>query len=63
VPQSWIEFEVKDIETATTELKEAGYETLVDVQTEPHGQIVSRFLSPEKMLVSLTHTPWMRNDE
>ncbi len=60
VPQAWIEFEVDDIEEATRELTDRGYHVLVAARTEPWGQIVTRLLGPEGMLVGLTHTPWMR---
>jgi catechol 2,3-dioxygenase-like lactoylglutathione lyase family enzyme len=60
VPQAWIEFDVEDIEAATRELEERGYKLLVAGRTEPWGQIVTRLLGPEGMLVGLTVTPWMR---
>jgi catechol 2,3-dioxygenase-like lactoylglutathione lyase family enzyme len=60
VPQAWIEFDVKDIEKATAELKSQGYELLVANRSEPWGQVVTRLLGPEGLLVGLTHTPSMR---
>ncbi len=60
VPQAWIEFDVDDIEAATKELKEKGYKLIVEAKKQPWGQIVTRFLSPEGLLVSITITPWMR---
>jgi catechol 2,3-dioxygenase-like lactoylglutathione lyase family enzyme len=60
VPQAWIEFDVADIEKATAELKSQGYELLVATRTEPWGQIVTRMLGPEGLLVGITHTPAMR---
>jgi hypothetical protein len=33
---------------------------LVKNRKEPWGQVVSRFLSPEGLLVGVTFTPWMR---
>lgn len=59
-PQAWIEFDVEDIETATEELKAQGYKLLVAARKEPWGQIVTRMLGPEGLLVGVTHTPWMR---
>lgn len=59
-PQSWIEFDVEDVEEATKELKEKGYKLLVSSRKEPWGQIVTRFISPEGILVGVTFTPWMR---
>jgi catechol 2,3-dioxygenase-like lactoylglutathione lyase family enzyme len=60
VPQAWIEFDVADIEAATAELKSQGYTLLVAMRTEPWGQIVTRLLGPEGLLVGITHTPQMR---
>lgn len=59
-PQAWLEFEVEDIAAASAALAEKGYRLLVAGRKEPWGQTVSRFLSPEGMLVAVTHTPWMR---
>jgi catechol 2,3-dioxygenase-like lactoylglutathione lyase family enzyme len=59
-PQAWIEFDVEDIEGATRELEDQGYRVLVAVRKEPWGQIVTRLLGPEGMLVGLTVTPSMR---
>ncbi|MDR1075780.1 MAG: hypothetical protein LBL59_05655 [Xanthomonadaceae bacterium] len=60
VPQSRMELDVSDIESATATLKAAGYPLLAKTRTEPWGEIVTRFLSPEGMLPGLTHTPWTR---
>ena len=60
VPQAWIEFDVEDIEKATAELKSQGYILLVASQKEPWGQIVTRLMGPEGLLVGITHTPSMR---
>jgi catechol 2,3-dioxygenase-like lactoylglutathione lyase family enzyme len=60
VPQAWIEFDVEDIEKATAELKSHGYELLVAMRKEPWGQVVTRLLGPEGLLVGITHTPLMR---
>jgi catechol 2,3-dioxygenase-like lactoylglutathione lyase family enzyme len=60
VPQAWIEFDVEDIEKATAELKSRGYILLVASQKEPWGQIVTRLMGPEGLLVGITHTPSMR---
>jgi catechol 2,3-dioxygenase-like lactoylglutathione lyase family enzyme len=60
VPQAWIEFDVADIEKATAELKSQGYKLLVAAQTEPWGQVVTRLLGPEGLLVGITHTPALR---
>ncbi len=60
VPQAWIEFDVEDIEKATAELKSQGYKLLVARRKEPWGQVVTRLLGPEGLLVGITHTPSMR---
>lgn len=60
VPQGWIEFDVADIEESTAELKSQGYELLVARRKEPWGQVVTRMLGPEGLLVGITHTPSMR---
>jgi catechol 2,3-dioxygenase-like lactoylglutathione lyase family enzyme len=63
VLQCWLEFDVADLERATAILKEAGYELLVEAREEPWGQSVTRFLSPDGILLALTHTPWLRKEE
>jgi predicted enzyme related to lactoylglutathione lyase len=63
IPQAWLEFDVEDIDSATEELKQLGYKLLISARAEPWGQIVSRFLSPEGILVAVTHTPWLREQE
>jgi hypothetical protein len=60
VPQAWVEFDVEDIRKSTEELLKRGYRLLVSARKEPWGQTVTRFLSPEGLLVGVTHTPWMR---
>jgi hypothetical protein len=59
-PQAWIEFDVDDVTKASEVLKQQGYKLLVDSRKEPWGQIVTRLLSPEGLLVGVTFTPWMR---
>lgn len=60
-PQGWIEFDVEDIAAAGRELEQRGYELLVTQRTEPWGQVVTRLLSPEGLLVGLTITPQLRS--
>ncbi len=60
VPQAWLEFDVNDVAGATAELESRGYRTLIKNKKEPWGQTVTRFLSPEGLLVGLTVTPSMR---
>jgi catechol 2,3-dioxygenase-like lactoylglutathione lyase family enzyme len=62
VPHAWLVFDVDDIEAATRELEERGYRLLVRKRTEPWGQVVTRLLSPEGLLVGVTITPWMRGE-
>jgi glyoxalase/bleomycin resistance protein/dioxygenase superfamily protein len=56
-PQAWLEFDVDNVERATAELEARGYRMLVKNKQEPWGQIVSRFLTPERLLVAVTLTP------
>lgn len=60
IPQAWVEYEVKDIDSATRVLREKGYRLLVANRKEPWGQTVTRLLSPEGLLTGLTITPWLR---
>lgn len=60
-PQAWLEFDVESVETATAALESRGHRMLVRNKKEPWGQIVSRFLSPEGLLVGITFTPSMRD--
>jgi hypothetical protein len=62
VPQAWLEFDVEDIEAATRELEGRGFRLLVRNRTEPWGQVVTRLLSPEGLLVGVTVTPSMRGE-
>lgn len=59
-PQASLEIEVESVEQATEELESKGTHMLVRNRKEPWGQTVSRFLSPEGLLVGLTFTPLMR---
>ncbi|MFO3898545.1 glyoxalase [Klebsiella michiganensis] len=63
VPQAWVEFEVRDINTATDALKARGYRLLVDNRIEQWGQTVTRLLSPEGLLAGITVTPWLREGQ
>ena len=62
IPQAWLEFDVEDINEATSVLKKRGVHLLVEARKEPWGQTVTRFISPEGLLVALTETPWLRED-
>jgi hypothetical protein len=61
VPQAWLELDVENVEKATAELEARGHRMLVRNKKEPWGQIVSRFISPEGLLVGIAFTPWMRD--
>lgn len=60
VPQGWLEFDVDSVQEATAALESRGYRILIKSKEEPWGQTVSRFLSPEGLLVGITFTPAMR---
>src|ERR1700740_1310576 len=62
-PQAWLEFDVDSVEKATAALESSGYKMLVKNRKEPWGQIVSRFISPEGLLVGITFTPSMRKQK
>ncbi len=62
-PQAWLEFDVDSVEEATADLESRGYRILVKNQKEPWGQVVTRLLSPEGLLVGVTFTPAMRKEE
>lgn len=62
-PQAWLEFDVDNVERATRELESHGHRMLVKNKKEPWGQIVSRFITPEGLLVGITFTPSMREEK
>ena len=62
-PQAWLEFDVESVEKATEILKSCGYRMLVKNKKEPWGQIVSRFISPEGLLVGISFTPAFREQK
>jgi hypothetical protein len=57
VPQAWLEFEVDDIEAATRELEDRGYDLLVRAREEPWGQVLTRFLAPGGLMVGVVRNP------
>ena len=59
-PNAWLEFDVEDVCVASEVLKARGCRLLVNNRKEPWGQIVTRLLSPEGLLIGVTFTPWMR---
>jgi catechol 2,3-dioxygenase-like lactoylglutathione lyase family enzyme len=60
VPQAWLEFDVDDMDRAVAKLEEKGCTLLTRAEKEPWGQIVTRLLSPEGLLLGVTVTPAMR---
>lgn len=63
VPQAWLEFDVDNVEQETVKLESRGYRMLVKNRKEPWGQTVSRFLSPEGLLIGITLTPSLRSEK
>ncbi|MCY6383691.1 hypothetical protein [Hoeflea prorocentri] len=61
IPQAWVEFDVENISIATERLLARGHHLLISNRQEPWGQRVTRFLSPEGLLVAVSETPWLRN--
>ncbi len=62
-PQAWLEFDVDSVERATAELESQGFRMLVKNKKEPWGQTVSRFVTPEGLLVGITFTASMRKGD
>jgi catechol 2,3-dioxygenase-like lactoylglutathione lyase family enzyme len=60
-PQATIEFEVDDVAAAADELEAKGHKLVHGARTEPWGQTVARLLTPDGLLVGLSHTPWLRD--
>jgi|SRR5690554_2973939 len=59
-PTATIEFKLTDaaaVEAAVQEMKERGQEFVHESRTEPWGQTVARFMSPEGGLVGLSYAP------
>jgi hypothetical protein len=63
VPQAWLEFEVENVEKATAGLESRGYRMLIKNKKEPWGQVVSRLISPEGLLVGVTFTASMQKQK
>ena len=62
MPQAWVELDVaspRAVADAVAELETAGCTVLRGAQDEPWGQTTARLLSPEHLLVGISHTPWM----
>ncbi|MCL4334960.1 MAG: hypothetical protein M1402_02555 [Candidatus Thermoplasmatota archaeon] len=52
---------MEGVKKASEEKKRKGYKLLLDSFEEPYGQIVSRFLSPEGILVRFVIITWLRD--
>ncbi len=63
IPHAWLEFDVDSVEKTTAHLESQGYRLLIKNKKEPWGQTVSRFISPEGLLVGVTFTPCMREEK
>ena len=62
LPQATIEYELENVaavQTAVVELKGRGVEFVHEARTEPWGQTLARFLSPEGLLIGLSFAPWL----
>jgi hypothetical protein len=65
VPHAWIELDVETpdaVAEAGAELEGSGHRLLRHAGPEPWGQVVTRLLSPEGLLVGITYTPWMHHE-
>jgi len=65
-PQATIEFELADIgavHAAVEEMKRSGQRFVHDTRTEPWGQTIARFMSPEGLLVGLSYAPWLHDGD
>jgi catechol 2,3-dioxygenase-like lactoylglutathione lyase family enzyme len=61
-PQACVEFEVADaaaVAAAAEELEANGYPLLHAARTEPWGQTVARFLSPDGAILGISFAPWL----
>jgi catechol 2,3-dioxygenase-like lactoylglutathione lyase family enzyme len=63
IPQAWLEFDVDDVEAESKQLEARGYQLLVSARREPWGQVVTRLLSPEGLLIGVAYTPAMRAEK
>jgi hypothetical protein len=59
-PQAWLEFEVENVQEASSLLEDRGYRLLIKNKNEPWGQTVTRMISPEGLLIGMTLTPSLR---
>ena len=65
-PQAWIELDVESADAvaeAARELQAKGHRMLRETHTEEWGQTTCRLMSPEGLLVGISFTPWMHEDQ
>lgn len=65
-PTASIDFELaeaKAVEAAVHEMKAKGQDFIHEAKTEPWGQTVARFISPEGVLVTLSYAPWLHEQK
>ena len=66
VPSSTVEFELEDVESlevAAAGMRDKGFHFVHGARTEPWGQIVARFMSPEGVLIGLSYAPWLHGED
>ena len=66
VPQAWIELDVESVAAVTeaaAEMIAAGHRLIREPRLEPWNQTTARLLSPEGLLVGISYTPWMHDQE
>lgn len=64
VPTATIEFELSSVaavEAAVEEMEAGGQRFIHGARTEPWGQTLARFMSPEHILVGLSYAPWLHD--
>jgi catechol 2,3-dioxygenase-like lactoylglutathione lyase family enzyme len=65
VPHATLELELASVEAVhdgVTELKARGQRFVHEARTEPWGQTVARFMSPEGLLIGLSYAPWLHEN-
>src|SRR5215510_5828513 len=65
-PTASIDFDLADaaaVQSAVQEMKAQGQGFIHEAKTEPWGQTVARFMSPEGVLVTLSYAPWLHEQE
>lgn len=66
VPQAWIELEMaspEQVGEGLEELRGRGHRILVDAHVEPWGQTTGSLLTPEGLLLGLSHMPSFHTDD